>query len=143
MSNSRIWLSILALISGFMMVWLMISLRLLFIASFGEKSLLEMAPYAVGVGVPFFLWLHLFFRERGMPVVIGSRFGLSACAYALGAATTFLLIFLGHIEPLYMRFLSTTYLLMLIAGTILPILLWFRLFLSERKKARAARDGYG
>ena len=53
MGGSRIWLSILALSAGFMAVWLLVSLRLLLIDSFGRLSLMGMLPYAVAVLVRY------------------------------------------------------------------------------------------
>ena len=141
MGGSRIWLSILALSAGFMAVWLLVSLRLLLIDSFGRLSLMGMLPYAVAVLIPLLLWLHLFFRERGSAVVISSRFGLSVCAAVLGGTSTYFMIFTGLIEPLELQKLSAATSSFVFVGTILPIVLWFMIFLGERRKAKAARSG--
>ena len=142
MKSSRIWLSITALLSGAMSLWAAVSLNQVSPINFGALSPLELLACIVGYAIPPFLWAHLFFRQRGQYVVIGSRIPLSVSAFLCGAGAVMALLELGIIPLLSALHLPTLDFVLFVVGVVLPILVWLSIFLWQglTKGALAASD---
>ncbi len=140
MWSSRIWLSIIALVSAAMIVWALVSDNVLSPISLASASLIELITHGIGLGIITLFWLYFFFRPRGGSVVIGSRLALSVCAFLLGAYVAMGLLHFGVIAPLPLSRLKTEEFILFVVCVGLPVVIWSIVFFVTRGKEKTARS---
>ena len=132
MWSSRVWLSITALLSAVMIVWTLVSVKVLSPVNFGAAGSWELFAYGVGFLIPALFWLHIFFRPRGQSVIIGGRFALSVGAFLVGAEAAMVLLYFKAITPLPLSKLPTWEFALFVVCIALSVLIWPIIFFVNR-----------
>lgn len=142
MPNSRICISILAFVSGFMMIWLLISWAALMPANVATVGSFRFV-YCVSVFVLFaFFWTYFFRRPRGGRTLLDGRTALSGSAFIMGATTGYAFIEVGTVAAPAASNLATGGFATFVGLTMLPIMAWVALYTITLYRRKAAlRDG--
>ncbi len=129
MPNSRIFLSIIAFLSGFVLIWLLTSWAALGptdVAAVGSFRLVYIASMFV---LFVYFWVYFFRRPRGGKTLLDGRTALSGSAFIVGVSIGYALIDLGLIathsisEPVAGSFT------IFVGCTLLPIMAWLVLYI--------------
>ena len=138
MPNSRISISIAAVLSGFMLIWLLISWSALGptdVATVGSFKFV----YFVSTFVLFvYFWIYFYRRPRGGKTLLDGRTALSGSAFIVGVATGYAFIDLGFIasrnspEPAAGSFAA------FVGWTMLPIMTWLAVYIISMYRKNAA-----
>lgn len=138
MPSSRICISILAFVSGFMMIWLLISWAAMMPANVATVGTFRFV-YCGSVFVLFaFFWTYFFRRPRGSRTILDGRTALSGSAFIMGAATGYAFIEFGVVAAPAASNLATGGFATFVSLTMLPIMAWLALYtitLFRRKTA--------
>ena len=137
MPNSRIFLSIIAFLSGFVLIWLLTSWAALGptdVAAVGSFRLVYIASMFV---LFVYFWVYFFRRPRGGKTLLDGRAALSGSAFIVGVSLGYALIDFGLIatysisEPVARSFA------IFVGCTLLPIMAWlvFYIITLFRKNA--------
>jgi len=138
MSNSRIYLSIIAFLSGFMLIWLLISL-----ASLGSTNVVVVGSFKFVYFVSMFVlyvyfWIYFYRRPRGSKTLLDGRTALSGSAFILGGATGYAFIDFGFIASRTASELATGSFSIFVGCTVLPIMIWLAVYITTLYRKNAA-----
>ncbi len=131
MLNSRIWLSMSALVFGAMAAWGLVSFGVVTMIDF-SVPLAGWVSFGVIFAVPVAAWLYFFFRPRGVRVIVGSRGALSVSAFTVGSMLSFLLMFLRIISPFSFAHQSPASFGMFFVCLLVPFVFWVLIFHAHR-----------
>ncbi len=127
MSN-RFWLSLCAFTFGALTMLVVLSLSPATLISFGSFSLAQMLFYGVFLIGPLLYWLYIFFRPRGMNVILRSRPHLSLSALLFGELLILTMVSLQMLDRVNFETASTAGLVLLVLGIVVPLAAWLILF---------------
>ena len=130
MSN-RFWLSACAFIVGAMVMMTFISLDHSKLVDFRSFMQGHVIIYAICLLGPLVYWLYIFFRRRGMRVILSSRPHLSASALLFGELLVLTLGSLRILAPIDFANFSLFQTLLYVASILAPVLLWINLFFGK------------
>ena len=137
MPNSRVSISILAFVSGFMLIWL-----LTFWAASQSTDVASAGPFRL-LYIAFmfsffaFFWIYFFRRPRGDKTFLDGRTALSGSAFIVGASAGYASIDFGLLAshndsaPVAGNFMS------LVGCTLLPIMAWLVLCIITLVRRKA------
>ena len=133
MPNSRILISIMAFLSGFMMIWLLNSWQTL-----GPTSVTNVGSfrfvYFVCMFVLFvYFWIYFYRRPRGGRTLLDGRTALSGSALIVGVATGYAFIEFGLIASRTGGSFA-----IFVGCTLLPILGWLAVYIISMYRRYAA-----
>ena len=138
MPNSRISISILAFLSGFMLIWLLtswIARGPTDVATVGSFQFV----YTAGMfGLFVYFWIYFFRRPRGGKTFLDGRTALSGSAFIVGVSGGYAFIDSGLIasrsisEPVAGNFA------IFVGCTLLPIMAWLVLYIITLFRKNAA-----
>lgn len=138
MSNSRILLSIIAFLSGVMVIWMLVSLGVLEPLNIETLSPLKLV-YFISVFLMYaYFWIYFFRRPRGSKTVIDGRTALSVSAFIVGGTIGYALIELGFIVPQNTSRLLPWSFAAFVSCTILPILVWAAIYVKTLREKKVA-----
>lgn len=138
MANSRIYLSIIALLSGFMLVYLLFSLAGLGPANVATAGSFKFV-YSVGIVVLYgYFWIFFFRRQRASRTLLDGRAALSGSAFILGGAIGYVGIDLGVIASPHTSEFATGNFAIFVGYTMLPILAWLVIYIATLRRKNAA-----
>ena len=142
MPNSRITISIAAFLSGFMLIWLLISS-----AAQGATSMPQVGTfrfvYLASMFIFFgYFWVYFFRRPRGSgKALLDGRTALSGSAFIVGVATGYAFILFGLIASGRVLEPVTGTFAVFVGCTLLPIMVWLVIFtISLYRKNTALRS---
>ena len=143
MPNSRISVSIAAFLSGFMLIWLLISS-----AAQGPTNVPPVGSFRFVYLVTMFIffgyfWLYFYRRPRGGgKSFLDGRTALSGSAFIVGVATGYAFIAFGLIASHNAAEPATGSFAVFVACTLLPIVTWLAVYIVSlyRKNAALRRE---
>jgi len=138
MPNSRISISIVAFLSGFMMIWLLISWTTLGSAHVATVGSLRFVYFVCMFALFGYFWIYFFRRPRGGKTLLDGRFALSASACIVGVATGYAFIDLGLIASRNTSELAAGNFAVFVGCTLLPILAWLTVQIISMYRRNAA-----
>jgi len=128
MPNSRIFLSIIAFLSGFVLIWLLTSWAALGptdVAAVGSFRLVYIASMFV---LFVYFWVYFFRRPRGGKTLLDGRTALSGSAFIVGVCLGYALIDFGLIATHSISAPVTGSFMIFVGCTLLPITAWLVLY---------------
>lgn len=138
MANSRIHLSVIALLSGFMLIYMLVSLAGLGptdVATVGSSKFI----YFVCIIVLYvYFWIFFYRRHRGSRTLLDGRAALSGSAFILGGAIGYVCIDLGIIASLHNSEFATGSFAIFVGYTVLPIVAWIIFYIATLRRKNAA-----
>ncbi len=138
MPNSRVSISIAGFLSGFMLIWLLISWMALGPSDASAFGSLRLA-YWLGMLVLFsFFWVYFFRRPRGGKALLDGRSALSGCAFIVGVAAGYAAIELGLIAARPASGQSASGFAVFVGCTLLPIMAWLVVAINSLYRRSAA-----
>ena len=141
MMNGRVWLSFCALAFGAMAMMALISLEMRDPFDFSKLSSFRLTIYFALLVGPIFYWLYIFFRRRGMQVIMRSRPQLSLSAFLLGEMLALTMTSLRIVTPIPFAAVTTLHLIFYIATLAALGLAWAILFFRRATVAPAMANG--
>jgi len=139
MPNSRICVSIAAFLSGFMLIWLLISSTALgstnvpHVGSFRFVYLVAMFMFFV------YFWIYFYRRPRGSgKSLLDGRTALSGSAFIVGVATGYAFIVFGLIASRNTSEPATGSFAVFVGCTVLPIVIWLAVYIISLCRKNAA-----
>jgi len=129
MPNSRIFLSIIAFLSGFVLIWLLTSWAALEPTDVAAVSSFRLVYIASMFVLFVYFWVYFFRRPRGGKALLDGRTALSGSAFIVGVSIGYALIDFGLIathsisEPVAGSFT------IFVGCTLLPIMAWLVLYI--------------
>ena len=138
MPNSRICLSILAFLAGFVLIWLLTSWTALGptdVAAVGSFRFVYIASMFV---LFVYFWVYFFRRPRGGKTLLDGRAALSGSAFIVGVSLGYASIDFGFIathsisEPVAGGFA------IFVGCTMLPIMTWLAVYINSMYRKNAA-----
>lgn len=138
MPDSRICISIMAFLSGFMMIWLLISWTALGPANIATVGSFRFAYYICMFVLFAYFWIYFYRRPRGGKTLLDGRTALSGSAFIVGVATGYAFIEFGFIVAPTASGPATGGFATFVGLTILPITTWLAIYtitLYRRKTA--------
>ncbi len=106
--------------------------------SFGEISSFQMAYFFALLVVPVLFWLYIFYRRRGIKVLLRSRPQLSVSAVLIGEMAVLTMVSLGIPLPFEAAEFATIDLAIYIAVQVALVAVWAVLFFRPRQAAKRA-----
>ena len=136
MANSRICISILAFMSGFMMIWLLNSGMAMEPANARYVGSFEQLYFSCILAFFAFFWIYFYRRPRGSKTLLDGRTALSGSAFMVGAAIGYAFIAFGLIS-----YRTGGTFGILVGYTILPIMAWLAIYIACLFRRHAALKG--
>ena len=139
MPNSRICISIAAFLSGFMLIWLLISS-----AALGPTAVPPVGSfrfvYLVSMFIFFgYFWIYFYRRPRGGgKSLLDGRTALSGSAFIVGVATGYAFIVFGFITSHNTSEPATGSFTVFVGCTMLPIMTWLAVYIISLYRKNAA-----
>ncbi len=133
MMSGRFWLSSCALAFGALAMMALISWDLRDPFVFSEISAFQMAYFAALLVGPILYWIYIFYRQRGIKVILRSRPQLSLSALLIGEMVVLTMVSLGIPLPFEAAEFSTVQLAIYAAGQIVLVAIWAALFFRPRQ----------
>lgn len=133
MANSRICISVLAFLSGFLMIWLLNSSMALKPTSSTHIGSPEFLYLACMLVLFSYFWVYFYRRPRGGRIFLDGRTALSGSALMVGAAVGYAFIEFGLISS---RTGGTFGIL--VGYTILPITAWLAVYMISMYRRHVA-----
>ena len=138
MPNSRICISIAAFLSGFMLIWLLISWAALGPANVATVGSFRFV-YFVSMFVLFvYFWIYFYRRPRGGKTLLDGRTALSGSAFIVGVATGYAFIDFGFIASRNTSEPATGSFAIFVGCTMLPIMTWLAVYIISLYRKNAA-----
>lgn len=138
MPNSRICISIMAFLSGFMMIWLLISWTALGPANVTTVGSFRLVYFACVFFVFVYFWIYFFRRPRGSKTLLDGRTALSGSAFIVGVAIGYGCIELGLIASRTTAEAAAGGFAVFVGLTMLPIVAWLALYTVTMFRRKAA-----
>ena len=130
MSN-RFWLSACAFMVGALLMMAFISLDQSKLVDFGSFEMGHVIIYGLCLLGPLVYWLYIFFRRRGMKVILSSRPHLSASALLFGELLVLTMASLRLLAPIDFANFSLFQTLLYAASVLAPALLWINFYFGK------------
>ncbi len=138
MSNSRIFLSIIAFLSGFMLIWLLISLVALGPTNIAIVGSFKFVYFVSMFVLYVYFWIYFYRRPRGSKTLLDGRTALSGSAFIVGVATGYTFIDFGFIASRTTSEPATGSFAVFVGCTMLPIMTWLAVYIISMYRRNAA-----
>lgn len=141
MMSGRFWLSSCALAFGALAMMALISFDLRHPFDFSEISSFQSVYYFALLLGPIFYWLTIFYRRRGIKVILRSRPQLSLSALLIGEMAVLTLLSLGVPLPFEVAAFSAIQLAIYVAVMVVLFAVWSVMFFRPRQTAGRPAGG--
>jgi hypothetical protein len=138
MPNSRVCISIAGFLSGFMLIWLLISWTGLGPTEADAVGTFRIAYLLVVFALFGCFWVYFFRRPRGGKTLLDGRTALSGAAFIVGVATGYAFIELGLIASRTVSGNSASSFAIFVGCTFVPIMAWLVVAINSLYRRSAA-----
>ncbi len=129
MPNSRICISIVAFLSGFMLIWLLISWAALGPTNVATVGSFRFVYFACMFVLFVYFWIYFYRRPRGGKTLLDGRIALGGSAFIVGVATGYAFTNFGLIAPRNTSETATGSFAIFVGCTLLPIMTWLAVYI--------------
>ena len=138
MPNTRVCISMAGFLSGFMLIWLLITWVGLGPANGVTASPLRVVYFLFMFALFGYFWIYFFRRPRGDKTLLDGRTALSGCAFIVGVTTGYALIEFGIVATRAASEHSAGGFAIFVGCTLLPILIWLVVSINSLHRRNTA-----